>query len=210
MKQNAILPDVADRIAEATRSRRGTADYATEVRRLLDAGRTVMGRCGTSSRPRVSDIVAEAGLSNDAFYRHFPSKEALVTAILEDGTARLCSYLEHQMAKEAEPVAKVRRWVDGLLAQTADDAIAATTLAVLWNGGAVTDGTDPSSPAAALAALVRAPLADLGSRSPDLDAALAAHAVLGRMQSLLWTRARPARGEAARIVAFVTALAVSD
>src|SRR3954464_11273722 len=107
---------VAQRIAQRAMAKRG-ATYASEVRRLLDAGREVMRRCGTESRPRVADIVAEAGLSNDAFYRHFVSKDALVVAILEDGAARLRSYLEHQMGKEATAEGKVRRWVDGILAQ---------------------------------------------------------------------------------------------
>src|SRR2546428_1608 len=71
MSQNAI----SDRIAQQTMARRGP-DYASEVRRLLDAGLDVMRACGTASRPRVSDIVAAAGLSNDAFYRHFASKAA--------------------------------------------------------------------------------------------------------------------------------------
>jgi AcrR family transcriptional regulator len=211
VSQNAILPDVADRIAQATRVRRGGTDYAAEVRRLLDAGLEVMRRCGTSSSPRVADIVAEAGLSNDAFYRHFASKEALVTAILEDGTSRLCSYLDHQMAKEREPIAKVRRWAQGVLAQAADDEIASTTRAVMWNGGVAGERltSGPSSPAGQLAGLVRDALAQLGSRNPDLDASLAAHATLGRMQELLWARARPKRGEVDGIVAFVTALATA-
>ena len=101
-----------------------------------------MRRCGTTSRPRVADIVAAAGLSNDAFYRHFPSKDALVAALLEDGTARLTSYLTHQMDKEADPADRVRRWVEGVLSQ-ADEDIAATTLAVLWNGGSL--GPEPQS-----------------------------------------------------------------
>ena len=87
--------------------------------------------CGSAarpSRPRVADIVAAAGLSNDAFYRHFASKEALVAAILEDGTARLTSYLDHQMAKAPTPADKVRRFVEGVMSQAADDDIAATTL----------------------------------------------------------------------------------
>jgi len=88
-----------------------------DVRRLLEAALEVMRRCGTMSRPRVADIVEEAGLSNDAFYRYFPSKDALVQAILEDGADRLCSYLGHQMAKESTPAAKVRAWVEGVLAQ---------------------------------------------------------------------------------------------
>ena len=94
-----------------------------------------MRRCGTDSRPRVADIVAAAGLSNDGFYRHFASKDALVAAILDDGTERLQSYLAHQMAKEVTAAGKVRRWVEGVLSQASDEEIAATTLAVLWNAG---------------------------------------------------------------------------
>ena len=67
-----------------------------------------MARCGTTSRPRVADIVEAAGLSNDAFYRHFPSKDALVAAILDDGAERLQGYLDHQMAKARGPEAQVR------------------------------------------------------------------------------------------------------
>ena len=88
-----------------------------------------MRRCGTTSRPRVADIVAAAGLSNDAFYRHFPSKDALVAALVDDGALRLRSYLDHQMAKEPAPETKVRRWVEGVMSQ-AEGEVAATTLAV--------------------------------------------------------------------------------
>jgi AcrR family transcriptional regulator len=186
--------DVAARIAHRTLARRGT-DYAGEVRRLLDAALDVMRACGTSSRPRVADIVAAAGLSNDAFYRHFPSKDALVAALLEDGTERLQSYLVHQMAKEATPDGKVRRWVEGVLAQAADEDIAATTLAVLWNGGSVGESLPTGRPSASrpLAVLLREPFADLGCPDPDLDAGLAAHAVVGQLSEWLWERARPSR-----------------
>ncbi len=183
---------VAARIAQRTLSRRGT-DYAGEVRRLLDAALDVMRACGTTSRPRVADIVAAAGLSNDAFYRHFPSKDALVAALLEDGTERLQSYLAHQMAKEATAGGKVRRWVEGVLAQAADEDIAATTLSVLWNGGSVGEGLPTGRPSASrpLATLLLEPFAELGSADPDLDASLAAHAVVGQLSDWLWARVRP-------------------
>jgi AcrR family transcriptional regulator len=153
MRPNAILPDgaepdgadLAESIAQRTLARRGT-QYASEVRRLLDAGLEVMRRCGTASSPRVADIVAAAGLSNDAFYRHFASKEALVAAIIEDGAARLASYLDHQMAKARTPQGRVRRWVEGVLSQATDDDIAATTRAVLWNGGRISDSVGSSRP----------------------------------------------------------------
>jgi AcrR family transcriptional regulator len=207
--QNAIPPreeaGVAARVARQTLEKRGP-DYTHEVRRLLDAALETMGQCGTDSRPRVADIVAAAGLSNEAFYRHFASKDELVAAVLEDGAQRLAGYLEHQMDKAATPEAKVRRWVEGVLSQ-ADEAIAATTLAVLWNGGAVSRGgasgrhfaTEP------IAALLREPLAALGSAHPELDATLAAHATLGRLEDHLWQRTTPTRAEIDAITAFFLA-----
>ncbi|MCU1375660.1 MAG: putative transcriptional regulator, TetR family [Actinomycetia bacterium] len=199
--ENLVLDDrddLAAKIARQTLASRGSG-YAAEVRRLLDAGREVMARCGTSSRPRVADIVAAAGLSNDAFYRHFASKDALVAAILEDGTTRLHGYLAHQMDKEATPEGKVRRWVEGVLAQAADDS-AATTLAVLWNGGNVVDVS--ARPETALAALLQAPFTDLGSDDAGLAASLVAHAVIGRLSDLLQHGIRPTAADTRRIVEF--------
>jgi AcrR family transcriptional regulator len=206
MIPNAILPpaaDPAEAIAQQTLARRG-AQYANEVRRLLDAGLDVMRRCGMTSGPRVADIVAAARLSNDAFYRHFPSKEALVAAIIEDGAARLASYLDHQMAKASTPEGRVRHWVEGVLSQAADEDIAATTRAVLWNSGRISDslGSSRPSPAASLARLLREPFAQLGSTDPDADATLASHAAVGMLSDYLWQRARPTRAEINHIVEF--------
>jgi AcrR family transcriptional regulator len=194
--------DVSDRIARQTLAKR-EAEYSSEIRRLLDAALDVMQQCGTTSRPRVADIVAASGLSNDAFYRHFPSKDALVAAILDDGAERLGSYLAHQMAKEPTPRGQVRRWVEGVLSQT-DAEIAATTLAVLWNAGVVGEGLASGRhyASAPVAMLLREPLAALGSDSPDFDASLAAHATLGKLSDYLWQRTQPTHAEIARITDF--------
>src|ERR1700730_4642420 len=109
--------DVAARVAAETLAKRGP-DYVSEVRRLLDAALKVIGDNGTTARARVADIVAAAGLSNEAFYRYFPSKDALVAALLEDGTQRLVHYVDHQMGKETTPEGRVRRWVEAVLSQT--------------------------------------------------------------------------------------------
>jgi len=197
--------DVAGRIVRRSLAKREN-EYASEVRRLLDAALEVMGRCGTSSRPRVADIVAAAGLSNEVFYRHFQSKDALVTALLEDGGERLRSYLAHQLAKEATPEGQVRRWVRGVLAQ-ADGDIAATTLAVLWNGGSVGGGLAAGRhfASAPLASLLHEPFAALGSEAPELDAALAAHATLGMLSDCLWQGAAPTPSEVTRVADFCLA-----
>ena len=138
--ENAVPPtkDVAARIAADTLAKRGP-DYTNEVRRLLDAALAIMGKHGTTARVRVADIVAAAGVSNDTFYRHFSSKDALVVALLEDGTERLAGYIAHQMSKESTAERQVRRWVEGVLSQTREEA-ASTTLAVLWNGSSIGTG----------------------------------------------------------------------
>jgi AcrR family transcriptional regulator len=191
---------VAGRIVRRSLAKR-EEEYAGEVRRLLDAALEVMARCGTSSRPRVADIVAAAGLSNEAFYRHFRSKDALVTAILEDGAERLRSYLAHRMAKEAGPEDQVRAWVVGVLSQ-ADEDIASTTLAVLWNGGSVGDVAGRHFASSPVASLLHEPFAAMGSDTPVLHAALVAHATFGLLSDCLWQRVQPSPAEVDRVVQF--------
>ena len=111
------------------------------------------------------------------------------------------------MAKERTPEGQVRRWVEGVLAQ-ADDDIAATTLAVLWNGGSAGSGhrrRAGTSPSAPLAALLHEPFAALGSADPELDAALAAHATFGQLSDYLWQGTQPTPAEIDHIVDFCLA-----
>lgn len=158
---------MTDRIVRRSLAKREN-EHSAEVRRLLDAALELMGSGGTSTKPRVADIVAASGLSNDAFYRYFKSKEDLVAAILEDGAERLRSYLAHQMDKSTAPEGQVRQWVKGVLAQANLD-IAATTLAVLWNGSTAGGGLAAGRhfASAPLALLLSEPFAALGSDVPS-------------------------------------------
>lgn len=199
-----MTDDVATRVARRTLDRRGV-DYADEVRRLLDAGLEVMRRCGTDAKARVADIVAEAGLSNDAFYRHFPSKDALVGAILEDGNERLGAYVAHQMTKSSTPADKIRRWVEGVMSQ-ADGDIAATTRAVVWNASGPLGGV-PAASTAPIAAPLHEPLAALGSADPELDATLIAHATFGLLSEHLYAGTTAGADELDHLVAFCIGVA---
>ncbi|WP_067888758.1 TetR/AcrR family transcriptional regulator [Nocardia vaccinii] len=194
--------DIASRIAARTLADREAA-YAGEVRRLLDAALDLIRAAGTGARPRVADIVAAAGLSNDAFYRHFPSKDALITVLIEDGADRLVSYVAHRMDKRDSPREAVRAWVEGILSQAADET-ATTTRAVLWNAGALTPAIDTGSPlpSGRLAVLLHRPFAELGSADPEFDAGLVAHATVGRLSDQLWRREEPTAADVDRVTAF--------
>ncbi|WP_034509710.1 TetR/AcrR family transcriptional regulator [Blastococcus sp. URHD0036] len=199
--------DVLGRVVQRALAQRGMT-YEEEVRRLLDAGLEVMIRCGTSASPRVSDIVAAAGLSNDAFYRYFPSKGALVAALLERGTEQLRSYLAHQMDKESAPEDRIRRWVEGVLIQAQDD-VAATTRAVMWNAPTAGSGAPYGRHFASevLAALLEPEFQALGSPAPATNAMLSTYAMLGALAEHVWSETTPSATELAQLTAFCLAAA---
>ncbi|MFI2228392.1 TetR/AcrR family transcriptional regulator [Nocardia testacea] len=205
MKKNAILPEsgLVGRIAREAVAER-EAEYAGEVRRLLDAALDQVRRCGAGARPRVADIVAAAGLSNDAFYRHFRSKDALMAAVLADGAERLAHYVAHRMSKEGEPRAKIRCWVAAILAQ-AEPALAADTRAVLCHTGGLgvdlVTGQAGSAPRR-LAELLHAPFAELGVEEPEYAAGLLAYATIGKLSEYLWSDTGPTPAEIARLEEF--------
>jgi AcrR family transcriptional regulator len=107
--------------------------YAVEIRTLLDAALTVM-REQETIEPRVSDIVRTAGLSNQAFYRHFRGKDELLVALLDDGRQRLITTIERRMARAGDDAGRVRAWIEAVLAQARDRQAAAATRPFAVNG----------------------------------------------------------------------------
>lgn len=105
---------------------RRRATYEDEARRFVDAGFALVERTG-ELEPTVSAIVREAGLSNQAFYKHFHSKHELLLAMLEEGIQLLRSYIEHRVEGAATPPERVRSWLEGVLEQALSDQAAAAT-----------------------------------------------------------------------------------
>ncbi|MDB5397290.1 MAG: regulatory protein TetR [Rhodospirillales bacterium] len=116
---------IAQRSVERTLASRHAA-YTDEVNRLMAASLAVMQRTGDFD-PKVGEILAEAGLSNQAFYRHFQSKEELLLALLDSGIRQLEFYLAKRMAAQPDPVGKVRAWIRGFAAQAIRPTAAAAT-----------------------------------------------------------------------------------
>ncbi len=107
----SVAGQVVDR---SLAQRRAAAEY--EVRALIDAAFIVIERTG-HLEPRVADILAEAGLSNPAFYRHFSGKHALLVAVLDEGIQALADHLRQRMASSASNEAAVSAWIRGMAAQ---------------------------------------------------------------------------------------------
>lgn len=102
------------------------ATYAAEIERLVEATFQLIRESG-EVEPRVSEIVRVAGLSNQAFYRHFRSKHELLVAVLDSGIEQLASYLTHRMAAAPDPVAATREWMRGMAEQALNPEAAAAT-----------------------------------------------------------------------------------
>lgn len=191
---------LADRAVRRALARR-EATARAEVQRLLDATLALIRRSGDESPPRVADIVAEAGLSNQAFYRHFAGRDELLAAVAEAGARRVVTYLEHQMAKATEPGAQVRRWIEGVLAQAKPDAAhetRAVTIPMRRSASVATWGRDPLDDARDL--LLR-PLRALGSDDPERDAALVSAAAFDRLKHHIWVEP-PTRDDVEHLVGF--------
>ena len=205
MQNPTVTVGVAERIAAQTAARR--TKYANEVRALLDAALTVMTENGAGTRVRVADIVATAGLSNDAFYRHFASKDALVAALVEYGAERVAAAVERRMAGEDSAEEKIRRWLDGMISQVTESH-AAMTLAVLANSTNYNTALPSGNHAAKrpLAELLEVPLAMLACQDPALRADLITHGVLGRVSGHLWAGTRPDKSEVEALFSFCMAV----
>jgi AcrR family transcriptional regulator len=210
--QNAVPDARVDAVDRAMRPLAGRYEiYTGEVRGLVDAAFAVMRRTGSVS-PRVSEIVAEAGLSNQAFYRHFASKDELLVAVLEDGVQQLVDYLGHLMAKATTPVDRVRRWVEGILAQAVDARAASSTRPFVANSLRLRDRfpgevlrSDEHLKAPLRAAIAELPGADVGR---DTEAVY--ELAMGRMRAYLLQRQRPTRRDVEHLVEFAVRGLIHD
>jgi len=170
--------------------------YAAEIRALLDAALAVMRRDG-AAEPRVSDVVRESGLSNQAFYRHFRGKAELMAALLEDGRGRMVATIERRMARAADDEGRVRAWVEAVMAQATDPDAAANSRPFAVNGNRLAD-EHPEEARRARDVL----LAPLRGIVGDTEAVAVYHVAMGTMQDALLDRRVPTRGEIERVSTF--------
>ena len=173
-----------------------------EVERILAAAVRVMERVAPEP-PRVSDIVAEAGSSNKAFYRYFAGKDDLILAVMERGVAIVVSYLQHQMAKESAPQDKIARWIEGTLAQVAEPDLIRKSRAA---AGQLSTGTNwrtvDQEMMGPLRDLLIDPVAALGSSDVERDVEAVFCCTAATLRRYIGSADRPAPDDIAHVVQF--------
>ncbi len=186
-----VVADLADRAVAGRHE-----GYAAEIRALLDAALAVMQRDETVD-PKVVDIVRVSGLSNQAFYRHFDGKDALLLAVLADGRERLARTIDRRMHRAADRNAAIRAWMGAVIDQARDPAAAAATRPFVANSDRLAVEY-PGEVARSRNQLV----APLAARVGEANAEAVYHLTMGTVHDALSARRTPTKREAETMIGF--------
>lgn len=172
------------------------AEYVDEMQRIVDATYDLIERTGGLD-PSLRAILRETGLSTQAFYKYFQSKDELFLVLLDDGRRQLLDYLEHRMQRATTKDAKVRAWIEGVLAQASRPEVAARTRPFMANQDRMADAF-PEEHRATVDLLIDQ-LAQVLDRE---DAVAIYHLVFGALHAHLKWRTAPNKREISHLVQF--------
>ena len=186
------------------------AEFVGEMQRIVEATYGLIERTGQVDPP-LRDILREAGLSTQGFYRYFQSKDELLLLLLDDGRRRLLGYLEHRMQQAADPEARLRAWIEGVLAQASRPDAAARTRPFVANQDRLSDAFPEEQQASVdlLIGQVGGVIEQLPSRPKTSraetrrDALAVYHLVFGALHDHLTRRSQPTAGEIDHLVRFI-------
>lgn len=99
---------------QAARSRPLRADAARNRRALLDAAHEAFVRHGCSAS--LDDIARAAGVGPGTLYRHFPARDDLVLAVIDDGLLALADLAETLLTQQ-DSLDGLVRWLGDFIAQ---------------------------------------------------------------------------------------------
>lgn len=96
-------------VSEISRERRRRADAERSIAAILDAATTVLGQSPAAS---VEQIASAAGVTRQTVYAHFPTREALLAAVIDRITTETAARLEAIDADRGPAMSALRRWLD--------------------------------------------------------------------------------------------------
>jgi AcrR family transcriptional regulator len=160
-------------MAEApTSRRRQRSDARQSVAAVLDAAIQTLGERPDAS---VDEIARTAGVSRQTVYAHFPSRDALIDAVIEQASAEFTALLDGLDPDQAPPAQALTRLMD------AGWQVAAR-YPFLWLQPAVDPGKDADRHAPVLDRMLD--IVRRGQASGDFDASVPAHWLLSACLAL--------------------------
>lgn len=100
---------MADPHTTAAPPRRRRSDARRSISAILDATRVVLGEQPDAS---MEDIATRAGVTRQTVYAHFPSRDALVAALVEAAAAEYAALLDEADLDTAPPADAMARFLD--------------------------------------------------------------------------------------------------
>lgn len=121
----------AERSAAVQRSRERIAN---QVRLMLDAALRLIREKGDGFTTQ--ELVKEAGVALQTFYRYFASKDELLLAVIADAMANACAGWEAAARELPDPIARLRFYVTAVLevldTEGGDDGTARFIVSTHW------------------------------------------------------------------------------
>jgi AcrR family transcriptional regulator len=99
-------------------------DALSSVDALMAAGRELLQRDGELDF-NIRELLGLAGVSNRAFYRYFPTKDALVAALAAEVYQHLLVTQAAAVRAHPEPTDQLAAWIDDALSRAHDPQLAA-------------------------------------------------------------------------------------
>jgi AcrR family transcriptional regulator len=90
------------------------ADAQRNRRRLLDVARNAFTQDGVTAS--LDDIARDAGVGPGTLYRHFPTRDRLVRAVIDDGLIEIHD-LGVALLEEADPARALETWLNAYVEQ---------------------------------------------------------------------------------------------
>ena len=104
----------ADRVADRSPSVRRSRDRSVEqARSIVAAARRLAETKGPSFTTQ--ELIKEAGIALQTFYRYFPGKDSLLLAVIEDVVEEACVAYREQAHALSDPIERLRFYVSATI-----------------------------------------------------------------------------------------------
>lgn len=118
------LPTLSDDTAALAADRAaGTTAPDPETERIVAAAWRVLERSHFRTL-KVRQVLAASEVSASLFYRRYPSKGALLVAMIDDENRRAAAHMQARLRPERDVTGRLRAWVEGGLQIVYDDRLA--------------------------------------------------------------------------------------